>query len=373
MTQDFPAHWPRPLTTLCRVLAPSPGAGTPDLTDEEWHQFAELAVERHRVAPALSGKLGACRIPAEVERLLAHEVEASSWQALRQIGLSHKVLEPLAAHGIQPVILKGWPLGQQVFGAPGMRHSRDLDLLVHPDEVSRAAGVLNDLGFRPTPVYRLRGRLTGSRALLDECYDLEFQHAQDDSRIELHWRSAHYRGWPDFCGRAEMIETIDETPIGQIRVLSPTANLIYLSIHGGMHIWARLKWLLDIAWLAERRGAAGLEDDLALARSISAHRALALALRLSSRVFGTPMPPSIANPPGAVARLEKQALGVIADPRAAPGSLRYKLMSNAASLRLAENFGQLAGVARYGVWRRLRLGAAGLSQSVLGCPRERLA
>ena len=141
-----------------------------------------------------------------------------------------------------------------------------------------------------------------------------------------------------------------------MRVPTPRGNLIYLSGHGGMHVWVRLKWLADIARLAARRGAEALAADLAEAEALKVGRPVALALGLSARLFGTPVPEGMRVRPG----LERHVLRVIADPGAAPGTLRYKRLTHMAPLRMAETFGQSAGVLRYAIWRRLRLGAAGL-------------
>ena len=53
-------------------------------------------------------------------------------------------------------------------------------------------------------------------------------------------------------------------------------------------------------------------------------------------------------------------LAALADPGLEPESLRYKLATHRAVLGLAETRKQATGVFRYAVWRRMRLGWAGL-------------
>lgn len=360
MSAGPPRDWPAPLRQLCRLLAPGAGSAPPDFPPDCREALASLAIERHRVAPLVAARLGDGAPDA-----LRAEARANGAAALQQIAATARIITACRQDGVDPVVLKGWPLAARLFGAPGQRHARDLDLLVRPGEMAATARVLGALGFVPAPVYRLRGRLIGSAALRDECYDLEFHHAEAELSVELHWRTAHFPGWPEVLDDPAMITT-QETPIGPLKVPAPGADLIYLAGHGAMHVWARLKWLVDIAWAAEARGPEALEADLDRARALAAWTTTALALRLAHRVFASPVPPSLETPPPGLARHEARCLAIIADPAAAPGGLRYRMHSNLAALRLAETAGQRTGVLRYAFWRRLRLGVAGLGLA-FGC------
>ena len=348
------ANWPTPLAALAAALSPAQAPVALDLSPGQWQGLADLAIDRHRVAPVLAPHLAALAAPPDVRSRILAEAQANAAQVLGHMAVTREILTRCQARGIAPALLKGWPLAQDLYGAPGNRHARDLDILVAPGDVPGAAEVLAGLGFHPAPVYRLRGRLIGSRALTEECYDLEFHHS-DGVAVELHWRTNHLRGWPDLLACPGMMHEM-ESEIGPLRVPTDRGNLIYLSGHGGMHVWVRLKWLVDIARLAGRRGAAALAEDLAQARALNVARPVALALRLSAQIFGTPLPEGTRAQP----RLERHLLRVIADPAAAPGGLRYKMLTHLAPVRMAETAGQAAGILRYATWRRLRLGAAAL-------------
>lgn len=355
--------WSDSLQALAALLSPRQGT-LPVLSEASWQALADLVIQRHRVAPLIAARLPG-DAPADVAARLREAAEVNGRQTLHHIAATAEILTACRAEGIDPVLLKGWPLAERLYGAPGQRQARDLDLLVQPDEMPGAAAVLHKLGFTPAPVYRLRGRLIGSRALAAECYDLEFHHPGTGLAVELHWRTSHFPGWPEVLDRPGMIRT-QQTRIGPVRVPAEAADLIYLSGHGCMHVWARLKWLADIAWLAEARGAAALEADLALAHEVQAWTTTALALRLAHRAFGAPLPASLLTPDPALGRHENRCLALIADPNAAPGGLWYRVQTNLAALRLAETGGQLAGVMRYALWRRLRLGLAGLRKGLTG-------
>lgn len=358
-----PETWPLALRVLCGCLGAETTEDTRALAGQmsraDWNSFVYLACGRHRVAPVVATQLGALSPPPGVADELRREVRQCTIETLRQGAALNEILAEFAQAGIDPVILKGIPLAERLYGAAGNRHARDIDILVRPTNIACAAGILDRLGYVPAPVYRLRGLLVGTRALAQECYDLEYVGGRGHMPVELHWRTSHYAGWPDFTETPELTE-MQNTAHGPVRVPTDPANLIYLAGHASMHAWARLKWLADIGRLAAIRGEAGLTTDLELADRLGGKLPASLGLRLAHRLMGTPLPPALLHPGAQVIRLEDQMMAVIAAPEADPGGWRYKLSANLLSLRLAEGPAQVMGVVRYAIWRRLRLGSAGL-------------
>lgn len=366
-----PEGWPKALRVLCGCLTGPPDAAThalaAQLAEPEWHNLVHLACTRHRVAPVLALHLSDLGAPPAAVEDIRRETRVSSIQTLRQGAALRDLLAELDNAGVSPVVLKGLPLAEHLYASAGNRHARDIDILVPPSAIHASADVLHRLDYAPAPQYRLRGRLVGTRALAEECYDLEYHGGRTPLPVELHWRTSHYAGWPDFTEDPNLTQ-VQQTSIGPVRVPVDGANLIYLAGHGSMHAWARLKWLADIGRLAELRGAAGLEDDMILARRLGGEMPLALALRLSNQVFGTPLPAELERAGSSSVRLETQMLRVIATPEIAPGTWRYRLSANVVSLQLANGPAQVLGVLRYAVWRRLRLGMAGLLGALGGRP-----
>ena len=121
-----------------------------------------------------------------------------------------------------------------------------------------------------------------------------------------------------------------------------------------------MKWLLDIARLADLRGPARLADDLVKAERAGAGRVVRLALHLAHRVFAANVPGELHSLSRIEARWAEEILADIADPRATPGRPRARLGFYRWHLRMAETPAQVLGVLRFAIWRRLRLGLAGL-------------
>jgi hypothetical protein len=339
------------------------------LTDAEWGSFTELVIDRHRVAPAIAEAVqaGGVALPGPVVQAIRAEARANGFAALAQKSESLRLAGLLEAAGICPIWLKGWPLAEQFYGAPGLRHSNDIDFLVRADQRIAAAQCLREAGYDPAGEHEARARLIGHPAVGEECKDVQYHHAATGLTVELHWRTSHFRAWPELAD-------LDERPVAlsgvaesaSILVPGPSGQLAYLSGHGQQHLYSRLKWLLDIARLAALRGPERLVDDLRRAETAGVGRVVRMALNMAHRVFAAAVPDKARALPRKEARWVEEILAQIADPRAAPGRLRARLGFYQWHLRMAETPAQVAGVLRFAVWRRLRLRLAGLAHPAGG-------
>ncbi len=362
--------WPRPLILLCALLAGNPEmaeAAASRMTDAEWDSFTELVIARHRVAPGIAEAVQASGValPGPVQLTIRAEARANGFAALAQKNESLRLAGVLEAVGVRAIWLKGWSLAEQLYGAPGLRHSNDIDFLVAAGERLAAARCLLESGYVPAEDHKLRARLIGHPAVRAECKDVQYVHPGTGLVVELHWRTSHFRAWPEFrdLGEAPVLLPGVAGPVG-ILVPGPLGQLVYLSGHGQQHLFGRLKWLLDITRLAGLRGPARLADDLARAEAAGAGRVVRLALHLAHRVFGVDVPGAAHDLPRNEARWAGDMLAEIADPGAAPGRPKARLGFYRWHLRMAETPAQIAGVLRFAVWRRLRLGLAGLTHRV---------
>jgi len=218
------------------------------------------------------------------------------------------------------------------------------------------ATALAGLGYRPAPGSEKKARLTTSRALYAECYDIGFVHPDHAAAVELHWRMNH-RHWPEpLPGPGGAVR--QQTQAGALWVPSDAADMLYLPLHGTAHLWARLKWLADLVPLTRRRGPDGLAADLAAAEAAGCRVPVALGLRLAARLFGTALPASLSRPDPGLARREAWLMAAMARPDMAPGTPRYRFWVRAATPWLIPGLGPTLGVMRYDTLRRLRLGVA---------------
>lgn len=369
------AGWPTPLRLLAGLLgAPDRGsdrAPSPDpaaLDRRQWDEFARLVVERHRVAPAALAALEATGIapPEEVLGRIRAEARANAFEALAQKAETGRLIKALAARDCRPMLLKGWPLAEEIAGSAAARHSKDLDLYIRLDELGACYRALAELGYQPVSEHRDRLPLLRHRALASECNDIALERS-DGRQVEVHWRSNHFRGWldlRDICSEGREWP-LDSTGIS-VWIPTATGNLLYLALHGQQHAWLRLKWLHDIALIVRQHEDAELNAALAMAAGAGAERALVGAVHLSHRVFATRLPRHWPPPDRVTARMLDRFIRGIGADGAAPGTPRARFEFYWVGFVMAEGLAQRVGVLRFAFWRVPRLFLASLRTAGAG-------
>ena len=321
-----------------------------------WPEVADLAIERHRLAASIPADAMAEAPPEVAERLREAGVEAGR-SALLQKAETRRIFRRMSEAGCRPVLAKGWAMAERLYGSAGVRHAKDLDLHVAEAEVPAAIRVLDRLGYTAVHAARRELALEQHDAVFRETNDIAFLHPSG-LMVEIHWRLTHLDGWitldeiPDAIATHPLDRSGDE-----VAILSDRAAVIYLSVHGQLHMWGRLKWLLDVAKLFERRGDA-LSEDCAIAETLNAGRAVRIAADLASRVFATPLPSDWPEPSGAERLATAFFLNRIQAASGEPGTWHSRLGYHACVMALGETWRQRFAAPRYAILRNLRIGLA---------------
>jgi hypothetical protein len=255
----------------------------------DWQEYLRL-VDRHRT-PALSwaalNRVSGITIPPEVEQGLQKRSDACRMDAVRQTLLMASVLRCLNAAHIPVMPFKGVLLSDELYGDPGLRHSRDLDLAVPPGDLDRARTSLESLGWHLDPHSWFPKVSRQWESYLRHEHHLDFVHPHTGCALELHWRNQ----W-ETSQQTEMRweHSIATTWQGcTIQAMSSSDLIYYLCSHGAEHAWCRIKWLGDLA----RGYSAGLWNwELALheAGKTGQARVIQLALGLLAHLYGFPLP-----------------------------------------------------------------------------------
>lgn len=116
----------------------------------DWTRFVALA-EAARLGPIAYGALKRSPegIPPDSLEALRNLYMATAAANLRQMHRLGDVLRRFAERSITVMVLKGMALVALVYIDPGLRPMLDIDLLVHRDDLRRAADVLDELGITP--------------------------------------------------------------------------------------------------------------------------------------------------------------------------------------------------------------------------------
>jgi hypothetical protein len=253
----------------------------------DWSLFLEL-VRFHRVQGLVhAGLQAADRVfPNDVTQAIAADSDLIAASNLRAALESRELLAEFERAGVPLLFVKGLTLGTLVYGNPVSKAAIDIDLLVSPDSLPEAIGLLERLGYRtivpnwPATQRRLLGwhRLRKESAWVRKGPELH---------VDLHTRLAdNPRLIPDIGLNSppQLVEVVRDVRLPTLRTDELFA---YLCVHGASSAWFRLKWITDVAALLHRRGADEIERLYQRSQELGAGRAATQALLLADALYGT--------------------------------------------------------------------------------------
>jgi len=253
----------------------------------DWNGFLAV-VRRQRIAGLAHAALSEAGIapPAEIARQLAARAQAIA-QRNRALAAETARLQGLFdAARIPALFVKGAALAQLAYGTLALKHARDIDLLVLPEQAAAAMRLLerDDYALRLPAAQMSEAQ---RRLYVQYGHDVELVSRERNASIELHWRLAYnmtlLRGI-DARAPTQAVALLG----GAVRTLADDALFAYLCVHGALHGWARLKWLADLnAWLS---GRGELERRYREADAVGAGLCAGLALLLCRRLFDLELP-----------------------------------------------------------------------------------
>jgi hypothetical protein len=284
-----------PEDQLCLLLAR--GHLTPDLQQRILEFLASalqwpLVLERaytHEVYPLLYRNLRELGFPSVPDAVQAELKGAFLANAFRNQLLAEelaRLLGLLGKAGIPVIPLKGVTLAQSLYGDTAFRICSDIDILVPPNTVPEALGLIRASGYRDDfrePFFCDLVMRYGRH------YDVVREDRALSSRLELHWKFLHNSSRNDEAITDLWAEVRPKAFFGvRAYTFTPEWEFLYLAMHATDHQWM-LKWLVDIheissfasvAWQMVMKKAEHLELDLVVRQTLTA----------CSLLLGTPMP-----------------------------------------------------------------------------------
>ena len=245
------------------------------------------AAAEHGVTALLSRTPAIELWPTSVRSTLRGAVRREAvLEAVRRTELA-ALLEALAQAGAHPLVLKGAQIAYTHYPEPWLRPRLDTDLLVAPDERTRADGILRGLGY--TPGTDFDGDLVTHQFRYERTNRYGFTDA-----VDLHWRIANphvFAGtltFEELANRARPIEALGPAARGP----ADADALLLACLHRVAHHdnSDRLLWLYDIHLLASSMSGALLDAVAAQASAKRLRAVCASGLELAQRRFGTSVP-----------------------------------------------------------------------------------
>jgi hypothetical protein len=258
-------------------------------------QLATLA-RRHRVDGLVwrtMSRAGIVPLGAQPIGEAARRIAADGFAMALESGRVHSAFSRAS---LPHLFVKGQTLGVLAWGDPLIKQQLDIDLLVPPSAIPKAARLLDALGY-----VQHRSRK-------------ESQWRSDDGiLLDLHSRLGDHPALIP-TATATVSTRMVEVPGGFTLPTLPDRLLLpYLAVHGASSAWFRLKWLADFAALVARTPTAALADMTEQAPRLGAGRTFAAALILANRLLGTRLPGEL-EADRATLRLVQLATRALSDP-----------------------------------------------------------
>jgi hypothetical protein len=255
----------------------------------DWGGFTSL-VDRHQVPGLVYAALcrhGAGSVPDRVRQRLKKRKIQVCGRALRHAAELVRLNTAFAKQGIDVIPLKGVGLSVRLFGDPGMRHVRDMDLMVKPEELEQSAQLLAANGYQCMfPDFQATQKM--EKRMRAQDHHQAYWHDRLKVLVELHWRIDQWtpENVSELWSHCEKIDWTGTT----IKQLDNNALLLFLCSHGAGHKWSCLKWLSDVAALMAQERTATWDSLLDLAVRFDLERALAQTSLLLHWLYGTRLP-----------------------------------------------------------------------------------
>jgi hypothetical protein len=256
----------------------------------DWGVLFTLA-EFHGLLPLLHkhlAQLAACEVPEMFRTRCKAEVARMQWDVLGKCADLLGLLDRFAEERIPVLSFKGAVAGAAYYGDPGLRPFNDADLLVRVCQARRAWDLLLQIGYAPTIPLTPGWRAVDIRSRNERMFIRKGRPV-----VDLHWNlmPLYYTFTPSndaMWQRAERV-TLAGRPIA---TLGPEDALIFFCLHGAKHSWSKLRWVCDVAQLAQARPDLHWEQVLSWAERHGASRMVQIGLRLAHDLLQTPVPPA---------------------------------------------------------------------------------
>jgi Uncharacterised nucleotidyltransferase len=179
---------------------------------------------------------------------LKERVKRSTLATFLRIEETVKIAAAFDQAGIRFLMIKGVALSVQLYQDPARRNGRDIDILVAPEDFSRADAILVSKGYQRPDQDKAKDLIAGGQAK-----ELGYIHVSHRTLVEVHdrltenatllpWSFEHL--WAD----RELVSI----GTAYVPAMNQSRLPLYLSVHGVKHCWGRLMWLNDLAALVAR-------------------------------------------------------------------------------------------------------------------------
>lgn len=252
----------------------------------DWPTFVRLA-RFHRVQGLTWNALAqsTASLPSDAADALSADAR---WIAATNLAIGRECVEltdAFARSAIPLLFVKGLSVAALAYRSPMLKMGWDIDVLIDPADLARAAEVLTARGF--------------SLTLPSDLADLNSWHSwskesvwdrPDGLHVELHTRLADNRTLIPGLQVRSPSRQVEFAPGMNLSTLAHDELFAYLCVHGASSAWFRLKWISDLAGLIAGQPVEEVGRLYRRAQELGAARSAGQALLVAHRLFRTVLP-----------------------------------------------------------------------------------
>ena len=266
----------------------------------DWSFILEMGA-RHGLSALLHRHLEAPRfrphLPLPVRTRLKQQATCVHQRNLALAGALVEAVRLLEAEDVRTLAVKGPTLALQAYRTLGLRPFNDLDLLVNKTDLKHVADILHRIGYAPLLELPRPSRwLHNQHALLFSRSAARIEVKTSLNKLAMNSGTMNLSAyWPAraYCD------------VGGYRIATLGSDdlLFYLCLHGSLHGWSCLKWLVDLRALQHTPA----DWDVMLTRAAEQQclEAFLLGWYLLREVFGETLPDALHDAVEAVPRLSR--------------------------------------------------------------------
>jgi hypothetical protein len=195
----------------------------------------------------------------------------------------HELAAQFESAGVPLLFLKGLTLGALAYGNSALKSAVDVDLLIDPADLSKAAELLGK--------WRYQLLVPRRPAVLQQWHRRSKESVWSKSspplQIDLHTRTADNPRLISSINVHSPRQSVKVAPAIFLKTFADRELFAYLAVHGASSAWFRLKWIADFAGFIHGRSGEELRHLYESPQELGAGRAVGQALLLADRLFGS--------------------------------------------------------------------------------------
>jgi hypothetical protein len=199
-----------------------------------------------------------------------------------------KIVDLAKEHNIDMVLFKGHPVNEIIYGNSNVRTSTDVDICVTPNDLDALEKILLDKGYvLDSPNFELnpkeydlflkidneKGYFSPAKSKLD----VHFKLFKNPYILEIPSNTSEYLVAENYCNR-------------KIYRMNNAYTLLYLMVHGKIHYWEKMMWLIDLVLLLRKFNEEELKEVFELAKKNKIENLFLSTISLCNTAFEMPIP-----------------------------------------------------------------------------------